>query len=978
MYYSFGDCTLDTQRYELRRGGVRLPLRRKVFQVLVYLLEQRDRVLRRDEVLAQVWPDQYVGEETLTSCVKAVRRAVGDNGRAQRVIQTVHGHGLRFVAEVTVAETAPAPGPAPVPALPLAPACPASELLVGREAELTTLHGWYATARQGTRQVGFLTGEAGVGKTALVEAFVAQVAAAGAVWIGHGQCIDQYGTGEAYLPVLEALGRLCRGPQGAHVLAWLRQQAPSWLAQMPAVLPVAEREAILRLAGDATQARMLRELAEALEVLTAEQPLLLVLEDLHWSDAATLEWLAYVARRRDPARLLVLATYRPAEARVAAHSIDALVQDLLVRHQGAELLVGALSAPAVAMYVARRFGEGPLVESLAPALYQRTQGHALFLVTTVADLQQRGVVRPGPDGWELAAPLAATTVGVPETLRHLIEQQFERLAPAAQAVVAAASVAGVEFAAAAVAAGVGVPAEEVDAQCATLARHGQFLHATGTATWPDGTVTGRYSFGHALYQEVVYDRLPVCARTRVHQQIGARLEQGYGEQARDMAAELAEHFVRGRDTTRAVQYLSYAGEQARHRSAHQEACHQFTRALELLATLSETPARVQQELDLQLALGPALMAAKGWAAPEVEQTYARARVLCTQVRHTPQLFPTLHGLWRFYRSRGALPTALELGEELHRLAQRAAAPTHLLAAHDALGQTFFYLGDYAAAWTHFAQGIPLIDSPGQQAPVLHPGIAPGVACLAYAAPVLWALGYPAQALQRCQEALTLAQEVEHPQSQGLVHHLAAYLYHRRRELSAVQAHAEAALTLATAQGLPLYIGLATHLRGWALAMQGQSEAGMAQMHQGQAGLLATGQALAQPFCLVRMAEAAGGTGHVDQGLHLLAEALAAFEASGRGDMLTEAYRLQGEFLLRQAVPDAVQAEACFQQALALARQQQARSWELRAAMSLACLMQQQGKRAEAYELLAPTYGWFTEGFDTADLQDARALLEDLA
>ena len=182
--------------------------------------------------------------------------------------------------------------------------------------------------------MGFLTGEAGVGKTALVEAFVAQVAAAGAVWIGHGQCIDQYGTGEAYLPVLEALGRLCRGPQGAHVLAWLRQQAPSWLAQMPAVLPVAEREAILRLAGDATQARMLRELAEALEVLTAEQPLLLVLEDLHWSDAATLEWLAYVARRRDPARLLVLATYRPAEARVAAHSIDALVQDLLVRHQG--------------------------------------------------------------------------------------------------------------------------------------------------------------------------------------------------------------------------------------------------------------------------------------------------------------------------------------------------------------------------------------------------------------------------------------------------------------------------------------------------------------------------------------------------------------------------------------------------------------------------------------------------------------------
>src|SRR6266540_873024 len=299
MYYVFGDCTLDTQRYELRRGGVRIPLRRKVFQVLVYLIEQRDRVVTRDEVLAQVWPDQYVGEETLTSCIKVVRRAVGDSGRAQRMIQTVHGHGLRFVADVTVTNAPLAPISVPAPAPPLAPACPVPGLLVGREAELAALHRWYTTARQGTRQVGFITGEAGVGKTTLVEAFVAQVAAEGAVWIGHGQCIDQYGTGEAYLPVLEALGRLCRGPHGAHFLAWLQRQAPSWLAQMPALLPVADRDAFLRLAGDATQTRMLRELAEALEILTTEQPLLLVLEDLHWSDAATLEWLAYVARRRD-------------------------------------------------------------------------------------------------------------------------------------------------------------------------------------------------------------------------------------------------------------------------------------------------------------------------------------------------------------------------------------------------------------------------------------------------------------------------------------------------------------------------------------------------------------------------------------------------------------------------------------------------------------------------------------------------------
>jgi DNA-binding winged helix-turn-helix (wHTH) protein len=266
MHYSFNDCTLDTQCYELRRRGMRVPLRRKVFQVLVYLLEQRHRVVPRDEVLAQVWPDRYVGEETLTSCVKAVRWAVGDTGRAQRVIQTVHGHGLRFVAAVTVAATAPAPASAPLPPWP--PARLTAAPLVGRAAELAALHDWYTTARQGTRQVGFLMGDAGAGKTAQVDAFVAQVAAEGAVWIGHGQCIDHYGAGEAYLPVIEALGRLCRGPEGSHILTWLRQHAPSWLAQMPTLLPVAERDTVQHQAGDTTQARMLRELAEALECLT--------------------------------------------------------------------------------------------------------------------------------------------------------------------------------------------------------------------------------------------------------------------------------------------------------------------------------------------------------------------------------------------------------------------------------------------------------------------------------------------------------------------------------------------------------------------------------------------------------------------------------------------------------------------------------------------------------------------------------------
>ena len=485
MPYVFCDYMLDPQRHELHRDGTRLPLRPKVFQVLTYLIEQRHRVVTRDELLAEVWPNQCVGEETLTSCIKAARRALGDSGQTQSVIRTVHGCGMRFIADVTVTDTplASLTTPSrPVQTTMLAPPMP----LVGREVGLTLLHQWYATARQGQRQVGFITGEAGIGKTTMVEAFVAQVAMEADVWIGHGQCVEQYGTGEAYLPVLEALGRLCRGPEGAYFLTWLRQHAPSWLAQMPALLPDADRAACQRLAQDVTQARMLRELTEALESLTAERPLILILEDLHWSDGATLEWLAYVARRQDLARLLILGTYRLGEARAVVHPLYAVTRELLVHGQGAELVLGVLSVAEVATYVTQRLGEGALAAELIPVLYERTQGNPLFLVTMVADLVQRGVLRESPTGWERTAALETATMGVPETLRRLIEQQFERLESAEQGILEAASVAGVDFSAAAVAAGMGTLVEDVDIRCARLARQGQFVQAHGTMTWPDG------------------------------------------------------------------------------------------------------------------------------------------------------------------------------------------------------------------------------------------------------------------------------------------------------------------------------------------------------------------------------------------------------------------------------------------------------------------------------------------------------------
>jgi DNA-binding winged helix-turn-helix (wHTH) protein/predicted ATPase len=983
--WRFGPFCLDPASGCLWRDETLVPLRPKPFALLAYLVAHGGQVVTKERLFEAVWPETVVGEGVLKDYINQIRKTLGDTPHRPQYIATVHRRGYRFVAPVTALERSSADAAAQANSI-VAAADTASArsislrspgLVVAREVELAQLEQWWAMAQQGHRQLGLVCGEAGIGKTTLIDAFVAQAAADQAIWVGYGQCIEHYGVGEAYLPLLEAFGRLGRTPDGARLVDVLQQYAPSWLVHLPALVSASEAERLQRRSGGETREHMLRELAEAVEVLTAACPLILILEDLHWSDTATLDWLSYVARRWEPARLLILGTYRPLDALDRGHPLRPMVSELRRHPQCQELRLDFWSPAGVAAYLNQRFAGKAYPRELAPLLHQRTQGNPLFLVTVVDDVVRRGVLREGATSVELEGGVEAVATGVPESLRHLIEQQLEQLDPGDQALLETASVAGMMFSAATVAAGMEAAMLEVEHRCASLARQQQFVQACGTAAWPDGTLAAQYGFRHAFYHEVFYERVPVARRAQRHRQIGLRLEAGYGPQAQEIAAELAMHFVQGREAQRAVQYLRLAGENALRRNAHQEAVGQFTAALELLATLHETPERAQQELEVQIALGPALMATKGYAAPEVEQTYARARALCQQVGETPHLVPTLWGLCLFYRTQGALPTARELGEQLYTLAQHAAAPAPRLEAHDALGSTLYFLGDYAAARAHLEQGIALTDPAAQRALALRHDVAPGVQCLAFAALTLWCLGYPAQAMRRSQEALALAQELAHSHSLAWTQNFAAWLHHRRREAPAVQAQAEALLTLATAQGFPLLVAYGTCWRGWALAAQGQGAAGLAQMHQGLTALLVMGQTLARPLCLALLAEAAGHSGQVEEGLRLLAEALAAVEVMGRGELLAETYRLQGALLLRQAVPDAAQAEASFHQALAIARRQQARSWELRAALSLSRLWQQQGKPDEARALLAPIYGWFTEGFETADLQEAKALLEEL-
>jgi predicted ATPase/DNA-binding winged helix-turn-helix (wHTH) protein len=985
MLYLFGDYELDTRLYELRHGGRPCKLEPQVFNVLAYLLQHHDRVVTKDELLEQLWPNQFISEVTLNHRIMAARKVIGDSGRAQRCIKTVHGRGYRFIAEVTLSEqshAAPmrsartpttADTSARPAALPQRPPWP----FVARETELRQMQQCLTTAFSGMRQVAFIIGEAGIGKTTLVDTFVAQVLPADVVWIGRGQCIEQYGAGEAYLPLLEALGQLGRGPDGPGLVELLRQQAPHWLLQMPALLSSAEQEAIQRRCADTTRARMLRELAEAIETLTTERLLVLVLEDLHWSDDATLDWLALVARRRGVARLLVLGTYRPADALTRVHPVHTVVQELQRQGQATVLSLTYLAETDVAAYLAQRFGTVRFPAELVSLLHQHTTGNPFFLVTAVEELIGQQVLVPLAEGWTLSGKLG--TVGIPESVRQLIEQQLARLSTEAGEILVAASVAGREFAAAAVAASLGQTTEQIEACCDMLARRGQFIRPQGVTIWPDGTVTARYGFIHDLYHEVLYTRIPASRLVRWHRQIGARLEAGYGPRAREMAAELAMHFARGRDAPRAVVYLHHAADKALRRYANREAIDHLTQALAWLKTLPHAPEHLQQELALLTALGPALVAVQGYGSLDVEHTYLRARELCQQTGDALQLSQVLWGLATCYLVRAEHQTARDLGEQLLALAQRQQDTGLLCVGHFALGAALYCLGAFAPAHEHLAQSIALDDPQQSQTHPFLFGMDVGVFCRSWAAHALWHLGYPDQARMMSDTALARARVLAHPFSLALALNYAAICHQFCREERATSERAAAATVLCREHGFGYYLAWGPILQGWVGVAQGQGEAGITQMQDGLAAFQATGGKVRLPYYLALLAEACRHTGQNAAGLTLIADALAQAAATGEGWWQAELYRLQGELLVHEGGTHAVrEAEECVRLALTVARRQQAKSLELRVAMSLARLWQRQGRRSAAYGLLAPMYNWFTEGFDTPDLQEAKALLEELA
>jgi predicted ATPase len=721
-------------------------------------------------------------------------------------------------------------------------------------------------------------------------------------------------------------------------------------------IPTGDRYAPLGLSPQRQKTKTIEVLTDQLVGLAQKQPVLFLFEDAHWSDPTTLETLDYLIHHVADVRALVVITYRPefispwgGAAHVTTHTLNRLT-----RRQG-ETLVACIT------------GGKALPGVVLDQIIAKTDGVPLFVEELTKTVVESELLVDQGDHYALAGPLPP--LAIPVTLQDSLMARLDRLAPV-KAVAQLGAVLGRDFTYELLQAV--APLDEMSLQQA-LSRlvDAELLYQRGVP--PQAT----YVFKHALIQDAAYQSLLRSTRQQFHQRIAQVLETRFPAAVETQPEVVAQHYTVAGCPEQAVVYWQRAGQLANDRSASQEAISHFSTGIELLLTLPETPEHTQQALTLYIALGAALQRTKGHSAPEVGHAYTQAYALCQQVGETPALAPVLYGLWRFYGSLPQLHRAREIGDTLLRLAHRTHDAALAIVAHHAIGTILHYLGVLPAALQHLEEGIARYTPEQRRAPVFHIGQDPGVACRTFAAQTLWLLGYPVQALSRLHEALALAHELVHPFSLAFARCRAAYAYQLRRDVPTVYEQAEACVSLSTEQGFTHWVALGTSLRGWALALQGEGEEGMAQVRQGMAAWQATGAVIAVPFLYTLLAEVYAHLGHTEDGLQALVEAHTLVEQHEERWWEAEIYRLRGVLLLRQTGTSQAEAEAWLRRALDVARHQEAKSLELRAAISLSRLWQQQGKRDEARGLLAPIYGWFTEGFETPDLVEAKALLVEL-
>jgi predicted ATPase len=859
---------------------------------------------------------------------------------------------------------------------------PGSRPTVGREREWATLRAGFEEASDGRGLMLCVTGEPGIGKTTLVESFLDELAASGGVWsLARGRCSERLAGTEAYLPFLEALDGLLQGESGATAAQALKLLAPTWYVQLaPLTVDDPPLARVLAQAREASQERRKRELGVFLQELSRQRPLVVFLDDIHWADPSSVDLLAYLGSKCRAWRMLLVLTYRPSDLMRSQHPFGPVKLELQGRGICREIALPFLRREDLVHYLSLAFTGHEFPDQFAAVLHARTEGNPLFMVDLLRYLHDCGVIVQDQSRWVLVGAIPDLQRELPESVRGMIQRKVDQLSADDRQLLMAGSVFGPEFGLVGTSEVLGREPADVEERLAVLESVHGMVRLVGERTLPDGVVTVRYGFVHALYQNALYAALQPTRKAAWSAAAAQALLTHYGEKSAERAADLAVLFEAARDPAQAAEHYLIAAENAARLFAHHEAVALARRGLAQLQKLPDTPERAHRELPLLMTLGMQVQVSHGYAAPEAERTYLRARELCEQVPDAPPLFLVLWGLWMYYEVGSHLGKSLELAERLLALGQDAQDTGKILQARLALAVTSFSLGDPAATRDHAEGGVALYDRSQHSSQTYLYGQDPEVGCLAFGAVAHWLLGYPDRAAERSRQAIAQAEQVRHPTS----HALALYFDTMRRQYCrdplGVQENARATTAIATEHGLPLWLANGLIMRGWALAELGEGSRGIAMMRKGLSDWVATGAETHRTYFLGLLAEALGRRGQIVEGLSVLDEALVMMHGTGTVFHGAELHRLRGELLLRQEPASAANwlAEDCFRQALLLARRQQARSLELRAAMSLTRLYQRQDRQAEALPMLAECYGCFTEGFDAPDLLEAKALLEKVS
>jgi DNA-binding winged helix-turn-helix (wHTH) protein len=660
---SFPPFRLDLEVEQLWRGEKRVAVRRKPMAILRYLIAHPRRLVTHDELLREVWGGAAVSESAVRSHLHDLRSILGEG-----VIETVIGRGYRFTAELGDDDAAAAAPRDPGP----------GRIVVGREAELALLRAALDRARTGHRQLCFVTGEPGIGKTTLVDAFLDELDDRGEVLAARGACVEQRGTPEPYSPVIELVGQLRRSAHGDEVLAALVRFAPTFLAMVPHLVPDAQLDEIDRRARGGSEARMVRELIEALETFASQRALVVVLEDLQWSDVATLDLLAVLGQRRERARLMVIATSRRAEAQTVAHPLNNVMRSLVARAGAVAVPLDRIEPADVARLVDRRCPDHAFPPGFAGAIDRVTGGTPLFVVTVLDDLVQRGMLEERAGRWHLAASLDDIAAHRPDSLKQLIDIQLDRLAAPEQRVLEAAALIGVELSTDLVAAALEQPVEAIDELCDGLVRRALFLRREASEEWPDGTLQTRYAVAHSLVREVCLDRSSPSRRQRWHRAIAERLEVAYGARTPEIAHVLAAHHDQGQSTARAIHHYELAGAQAAQRFAAHDGIRFYRRARELLGKLPASLERDRQELQILGVISSLCLGISEGLTSEPLVLFEQTVALARRLDDAPRLYKGIANLALRHSTLAEHVRAREIGAELVELARRHAIAPALL------------------------------------------------------------------------------------------------------------------------------------------------------------------------------------------------------------------------------------------------------------------------------------------------------------